>query len=99
MASDMENKGGVRSVARGDESQGARRVPVKVNGVEIEVAEEVLVRELVDKAREKGAIAGSVNECVVERVTQEGEFGIDETIRITEREELLVVPVEPTTVA
>ena len=99
MASDIENNGEVRPVDRGDESQGARRVPVKVNGVEIEVAEEVRVQELIELARDKGAIAGSIYEYVVERVTQEGEFGIDETIRITEREELLAVPVEPTTVA
>lgn len=99
MASDIDENGEVRSVARGDESQRVHRVPVKVNGVEIEVAEEVRVQELIELARDNGAIAGSVNEYVVERVTQEGEFGIDETIRLTEREELLVVPVEPTTVA
>ena len=99
MPTDVENANDARSGARGGEPPEVDRLPVKVNGVEIEVAEEVLVRELVAKAKERGAISGSVDEYVVERVTQEGEFGIDETIRITEREELLAVPVEPTTVA
>ena len=99
MPTDMENHNEVKSVARGGESPGVERVPIKVNGVEIEVAEEVLVRELVAKAKERGAIAGSVDEYVVERVTLEGEFAITETIRIGEHEEFLAVPVEPTTVA
>ena len=98
MSTDADNNK-ARSVARGDESQGLECIPVKVNGVEIEVPEEVLVRDLVAKAKEKDAIAGSVDDYVVERLTQEGEFRIDETIRISEQEELLAVPVDATPVA
>lgn len=99
MPSDIASNSEVRSVARGDESERARRVPVKVNGVEIEVAEEVRVQELIEMARDSGAIAGSVDEYVIERVTEDGELRGDETIRISEREEFLAVPVEATTVA
>lgn len=99
MPTNVKNDNEVRSVARGGESPRVERLPVKVNGVEIEVSEEVLVRELVAMAKEKGAIAGSVDEYVIERVTQEGEFRIDETIRVSEQEELLAVPVEGTPVA
>lgn len=88
------------SVAPVDESRGVEPLRVKVNGVEIEVTEEVVVaRELVVKAKENGGIAGYVDEYVVERLNQEGEIGIDETIRITEHEEFLAVPVEATPVA
>lgn len=96
-AGNDKNKGG--AVAPSGEARAVERVRVKVNGVEIEVTEEVLVRELVAKAKDKGAIAGYVNEYVVERTTEGGEFGIDETIRISDQEELLAVPEGGTTVA
>jgi len=97
-AASGSNKAG--SVAPVDESRGVESLRVKVNGVEIEVTEEVVVaRELVVKAKEKGGIAGYVDEYVVERLNQEGEIRIDETIRITEHEEFLAVPAEATPIA
>ena len=97
-AASDSNKAG--SVAPVDESRGVKPLRVKVNGVEIEVTEELVVaRELVVKAKEKGGIAGYVDEYVVERLNQEGEIRIDETIRITEHEEFLAVPVEATPTA
>lgn len=99
MAIDADNHNEASSAAPGDESQGLELIPIKVNGVEIEVAEEVRVQELIEMARDNGAIAGSVDEYVIERVTEDGELRGDEIIRISEREEFLAVPVEPTTVA
>lgn len=99
MAIDADHDNEARSVAPGDESRGLESIPVKVNGVEIEVLEEVRVQELIEMARAKGAIAGTVDEYVIERVTEDGELRGDEIIRISEREEFLAVPVEPTTVA
>lgn len=99
MATNLENGNEVISDSRGDESQGLEQLSVKVNGVEIEVAERVLVRDLIVEAKGKGAIAGSVDEYVIERIAQEGEFGAHETIRVSEHEEFLAVPVAGTPVA
>ena len=91
--------GEIGSVARVDESQDAERVRIKVNGVEIEVAREVKVLELIKGAKSAGAIEGLVEEYVIERVTGEGEIRIDESITVVEKEEFLAVPVGKTEVA
>lgn len=87
------------SVARVDESQEVERVRIKVNGVEIEVAKEVKVLELIKGAKDARAIEGLVEEYVIERVKGEGEIGVDETITVVEKEEFLAVPVGKTEVA
>ena len=95
MATEAENRDNkaVPSAPSG-ETRGVERIRVKVNGVEIEVTEEVVVRELVVKAKEKGGIAGFVDDYVVERLNQEGEIRIDETICLSEREEFLALPAQ-----
>ena len=91
--------GEVGSVARVAESQEVERVRIKVNGVEIEVAKEVKVLELIKGAKSAGAIGGLVEEYVIERVKDEGEIGVDEIVTVVEKEEFLAVPVGKTEVA
>ena len=82
-----------------DDLQEVRRVQIKVNGVTIEVTTTVLVREVLQAAKDAGAIAGVVEEYVIERVTVEGEIGPDQTITVIELEEFLAVPIGKTEVA
>ena len=91
--------GGVGPVARVDEHQAVERVRIKVNGVEIEVAKEVKVREIIVKAKKADAIEGFVEEYVIERVKEGGEIGFEETITVIEQEEFMAVPVGKTEVA
>ena len=79
-----------------------RQVQVKVNGMVIDVSETVMVREMLTKAKRAGAIEGMIEEYILERVEEEGEFGvlgIDEGITVTELEEFLAVPTGRTEVA
>ena len=79
-----------------------RHVQVKVNGMVIDVSETVMVREMLTKAKRAGAIEGMIEEYILERVEEEGEFGvlgIDEGITVTELEEFLAVPTGRTEVA
>ena len=95
--------GGAGPVANVDAATEVSRVRIKVNGVTIEVTEEitgkVVVREMLIKARDAGAIEGSVEEYVIERVEREGEVKIDEVIEVTESDEFLAVPTGSTEVA
>ena len=91
--------GGVGPVARVDEHQAVERLRIKVNGVEIEVAKEVKVREIIVKAKKADAIEGFVEEYVIERVKEGGEIGFEETITVIEQEQFLAVPVGKTEVA
>lgn len=86
-------------VARVDEAGEVERVRIKVNGVEIDVAREVQVLELIKGAKSAGAIEGLVEEYVIERVKDEGEIGVDEIVTVIEKEEFLAVPVGKTEVA
>ena len=70
-----------------------------MNGVEIEVAKEVKVREIIVKAKKADAIEGFVEEYVIERVKEGGEIGFEETITVIEQEEFMAVPVGKTEVA
>lgn len=85
--------------ARVDEAGEVERVRIKVNGVEIDVAREVQVLELIKGAKNAGAIEGLVEEYVIERVKDEGEIGVDEIVTVVEKEEFLAVPVGKTEVA
>ena len=93
------DEGGAGPVASVDDATEARRVQIKVNGITIEVTESVRVREVLAKAKDAGAIEGSVDVYVIERVEKEGEIKIDETITVMESEEFLAVPIGPTDVA
>ena len=91
--------GGAGPVANVDVATEVSRVRVKVNGVTIEVTEKVTVREMLIKARDIGAIEGSVETYVIERIEKEGEVKIDEVIEVTESDEFLAVPTGATEVA
>ena len=74
-------------------------VSVKINGVAIEVTEEVKVRDVLVKAKEAGAIMGIVDEYVIERVKVIGEIQREEVITVKEQEEFIAVPTGRTEVA
>lgn len=75
------------------------RVQIKVNGISVTVSGTVKIREMLEIARNEGAIEGSVEAYVIERVEKEGEIGIEETVAVKEFEEFLAVPTGPTEVA
>lgn len=93
------DEGGAGPVANVDAAEKVSRIQIKVNGVTIEVTEKVAVREMLIKAGDAGAIEGSVEEYVIERVEKEGEVKIDEVIEVTESDEFLAVPTGSTEVA
>lgn len=75
------------------------RVQIKVNGISVTVSGTVKIREMLEIARNEGAIEGAVEAYVIERVEKEGEIGIEETVAVKEFEEFLAVPTGPTEVA
>ena len=93
------DEGSAGPVASVDDAAKVRRVRIKVNGITIEVTETVRVHEVLAKAKDTGAIEGSVEEYIIERVEKEGEIGLKETITVTEFEEFLAVPTGKTDVA
>ena len=93
------DRDGAGPVANVDATAEVSSVRVKVNGLTIEVTEKVKVREMLTKAKDTGAIEGSVEEYVIERIEKEGEVTIDETIEVTELDEFLAVPTGSTDVA
>ena len=90
--------GGTGPVANVDAAGEVSTVRIKVNGVTIEVTGKVMVREMLIKARDVGAIEGST-EYTVEKVEKEGELKNDEVIEVMESDEFLAVPTGPTPVA
>ena len=86
-------------IARVDDSQKVDRVKIKVNGITLDVPKTLAVREVLELAKDAGAIAGSVDEYVIERVTVEGEIGPEDSITVTEMEEFMAVPIGKTEVA
>ena len=94
-----DDEGGAGPVASVDDAAEINRVRIKVNGITIEVTETVKVHEVLAKAKGAGAIEGSVEEYILERVEKEGEMGIEETVTVTELEEFLAVPTGKTDVA
>ena len=93
------DEGGTGPVAGVDDVTEGVRVQIKVNGITIEVTEEVDVREVLNKAKDGGAIEGSVEEYIIERVEKEGEIKIGEIVTVREHEEFLAVPTGKTEVA
>ncbi len=92
-------KRGAGPVATVGDATESNRVQIKVNGVSVTVTETVLIREMLEAAKNEGAIEGLVKEYAIERVKEEGEIGIEEIITVKEFEEFLAVPTEPTPVA
>ena len=82
-----------------DETTKVSRIPTKVNGIVINVAERIKVRELLIKAKGAGAIEGIIEEYVIERVSAEGQHGLEEIIAVKVEEEFLAVPTGSTNVA
>ena len=74
-------------------------VQIKVNGVMIEVTEQVKVEDLLIIAKKARAISGEIKEYIIERVEEEGEKQREEIIIVKEQEEFLAVPVSRTEVA
>ena len=68
-------------------------VQIKVNGVMIEVAEQVKVEDLLIIAKKARAISGEIKEYIIERFEEEGEKQREEIIIVKEQEEFLAVPV------
>ena len=93
---DEDHVGPVTNV---DEATEVTRVNIKVNGLTIEVTKEVIVHEILTKAKEAGCIEGAVEEYVIESVSVEGELGLRETIVVEEHEEFFAVPIGKTEVA
>ena len=92
-------KRGAGPVATVGDATKSNRMQIKVNGISVTVTETVLIREMLEAARNEGAIEGKVEAYVIERVEKEGEIGVEETITVKEFEEFLAVPTEPTPVA
>lgn len=86
-------------VANVGEAEEVTAVRIKVNGVTVEVTAEVVVTDILVKAKEAGCFGGVVEEYVIERVSEEGELALDEAIVVVEDEEFLAVPVGKTEVA
>lgn len=86
-------------VPRVEDSEQVDRVQIKVNGITLEVTRTVVVRDILEAAKGAGAIAGRVDEYVIERVTAEGEIGPEVTITISDLEEFMAVPIGKTEVA
>ena len=59
----------------------------------------MVVRDVLEAAKGAGAIAGRVDEYVIERVTAEGGIGPEVTITISDFEEFMAVPIGRTEVA
>ena len=93
------DESGVGPVTNVDEATEVTRVNIKVNGLTIEVTKEVIVHEMLSRAKEAGCIEGAVEEYVIERVSVEGALGLRETIVVEDHEEFLAVPIGPTEVA
>ena len=92
-------EGNVGAVADVGEVTAVEHVKIKVNGITIEVTEEIKIRDVLIKAKGAGAIEGVVEEYVLERVEKAGELGIEETVTVTESEEFFAVPTGRTDVA
>ena len=93
------NEDNVGPVINVEDDTATSSVSIKINGVTIEVTEEVKVHEVLIKAKEAGAIMGIVEEYVIERVKVDGEIKKEEVIIVKEQEEFIAVPVGRTDVA
>ena len=94
-----DDESGVGPVTKVDEATEVTRVNIKVNGLTIEVTKEVIVHEMLTRAKAAGCIEGEVDEYVIERMSGEGELSLQEAIVVKEHEEFLAVPIGKTEVA
>ena len=97
--SNEANIGPVAPVANVETGTEYSSVSIKINGVTIEVTKEVKAHEVLIKAKEAGAIMGTIEEYVIERVEVEGEIKREEVIIVKEQEEFIAVPTGQTKVA
>ena len=93
------NEDNVGPVINVEDGTAISSVSIIVNGVTIEVTEEVKVHEVLIKAKEAGAIMGEIDKYIIERVEVEGEIQKEEVITVKELEEFVTVPTGPTDVA
>ena len=93
------NEDNIGPVINVEDSSATSSVSIIVNGVTIEVTEEVKVHEVLIKAKEAGAIMGIVEEYVIEKVKVVGEIKKEEVITVKELEEFIAVPTGRTEVA
>ena len=93
------NEDNIGPVINVEDGTATSSVSIIVNGVTIEVTEEVKVHEVLVKAKEAGAIMGIIEEYVIERVEVEGEFQREEIITVKEQEKFIAVPTGRTEVA
>lgn len=99
MSTSPGGDGNVGPATNTGEFSESKIVSITVNGTQIQVTERVTVREIVRLASAAGAISGLIEEYVIERVTEDGEHGLDQTITVIESEEFMAVPVGSTPVA
>lgn len=92
-------EGDAGAVAHTGEATEVRHVKIKVNGIVIDVTEEVEIREILIKAKGAGAIEGVIEEYVVERIDEEGELEIEKVIKVKESERFVATPTGRTDVA
>ena len=93
------NEDNIGPVINVEDGTATSSVSIIVNGVTIEVTEEVKVHEVLVKAKEAGAIMGIIDEYVIEKVEVAGEFQREEMIIVKEQEEFIAVPTGRTEVA
>ena len=93
------NEDNIGPVINVEDGTATSSVSIMVNGVTIEVTEEVKVHEVLIKAKEAGAIMGIIEEYVIERVEVDGEIKKEEVITVKELEKFIAVPVGRTDVA
>ena len=72
---------------------------IKVNGLAVKVTERIGIHKLLVKAKSVGAIEGIIDEYAIERVSEDGRYGLEDTITVTSDEEFLAIPTGPTPVA
>ena len=94
-----EDQTGTEPVATAGNSAEVGHVPIKVNGMTIEVTRSVEAREILTKAIHAGAIEGSFDEYIVERIEKAGEIELDQRVTVTDHEEFVAVPKGSTPVA
>ena len=99
--SDTPGEGGgpIGPVAQVGEAEEVVSVRIKVNGVTIEVTQEVVIKDILTKAKEAACFGGAVAEYVLQRVSEDDDLPLEQTIIVIESEEFIAVPSGPTPVA
>lgn len=90
---------GTGPAASVDEKTEDRSLEIKVNGLTVKVTERIGIHKLLVKAKSVGAIEGIIDEYAIERVSEDGRYGLEDTITVKADEEFLAIPTGPTPVA